>query len=113
MKRFFASVIVILLLLVSCGKADVIIRTDLENTRSSAPTRETTSTVLTAATNADGLMLFIVNASSKTFHVSEECRHVKSMSEKNKTVVASHSAEEMISLGYSPCSTCFGNIKTD
>ena len=56
MKRLFASVIVILLLLVSCGKADVIIRTDLENTRSSAPTRETTSTVLTAATNADGLI---------------------------------------------------------
>ena len=113
MKRFFAVIAAVVLLLVSCGKADVIIRTDLDNTRSSAPTRETVSTALTAATNADGLMIFIVNTSSKTFHISEECRHVKSMSEKNKKSVASHSVDEMISLGYLPCATCFGDAEKE
>ena len=109
MKRFFAFVIVILLLLVSCGKADVIIRTDLDSTRSSALTMATSDTSLTAATNEAGLMLYVVNSSSKTFHISEECRHVKNMSEKNKVIVASSGVDDMISQGYSPCSTCFGN----
>lgn len=113
MKRFFAIVAAVVFLLVSCGKADVMIRTDLENTRSFAPTRETTETSLTAATNEEGLMIFIVNASSKTFHVSEECRHVKSMSEKNKLSVASHGVDEMVSLGYSPCATCLGDFEKD
>ena len=113
MKRFFAIVAAVVFLLVSCGKADVMIRTDLENTRPSALTREATSTVMTAATNEEGLMIFIVNTSSKTFHVSEECRHVKSMSEKNKKSVASHSVEEMVSLGYSPCATCVSDIEKD
>ena len=110
MKRFFALVVIVVFILVSCGKADVIIRTDLENTRSSALTRATSDTALTAATNEEGLMIFIVNSSSKVFHISDECRHVKSMSEKNKVTVASSGTDDMISRGYSPCSTCFGDL---
>ena len=113
MKRFFALVVIAVFILVSCGKADVIIRTDLENTRSSALPRETTETSLTAATNEQGLFIYIVNSSSKTFHISDECRHVKSMSEKNKVTVASSGVDDMIARGYSPCATCFGNLQTD
>lgn len=113
MKRFFALVIVIIAAFVSCGKADVIIRTDLENTRPSALTRATSETAPTAATNEDGLKLFVVNSSSKTFHISEACRHVNGMSEKNKVIVASSGVDEMISRGYSPCSTCLGDPKNE
>lgn len=113
MKRFAALLTVALILLVSCGKADVTIRTDLENTRAFAPEMTSATTVMTAATSEDGLMLFVLNSSSKTFHISEECRHVKGMSEKNKIIIASSGVEDMMSRGYSPCSTCFGNIETD
>lgn len=106
MKRFFAIVSVVLLILTSCGKADVVIRTDLENTRPSAITTETTVTSMTAATDEQGKMIFIVNTSSKTFHISDECRHVKSMSEKNRATIASNGIDEMIEQGFSPCSTC-------
>lgn len=113
MKRFFMLLTISLLLLASCGKADVIIRTDIENTRFSAPEMTTAATALTAATNEAGLLLFVVNSSSKTFHISEECRHVKGMSEKNKAIVASNGVDDMISHGYSPCVTCFGDTTTD
>lgn len=113
MKKFFALMIVVILLLVSCGKADVIIRTDLENTRSSALSMTTSDTSMTAATNEEGKMIFIVNSSSKTFHISEECRHVKNMSDKNKIIVVSGGIGEMVLSGYSPCATCLGNFDKD
>ena len=113
MKRFFALLTTALILLASCGKADVIIRTDLENTRVPAPEMTTVVTTMTAATNEAGQMLFVVNSSSKTFHISEECRHVKGMSEKNKVIIASSGVEDMISQGYSPCATCFCDVATD
>lgn len=113
MKRFFALAVITVFILVSCGKADVIIRTDLDVTRLSVCDMTTEETSLTAATNEQGLFVFIVNSSSKTFHISEECRHVKSMSEKNKVTVASSGVDDMIARGYSPCATCFGDLSTD
>lgn len=82
MKRIFVLFFLAVVFLSSCEKADIIIRTDLENTRSSLPTVEITEPVMTAATNSEGKFVYIVNDSSKTFHLSSECRHVKSMSEK-------------------------------
>ena len=52
MKRFFALAVIVTLILASCGKADVIIRTDIENTRSPAPEMTTVATALTAANRA-------------------------------------------------------------
>ena len=111
MKRTFALIFVLAALLSSCGKADVIIRTDLENTRASAYTTATEEPVATAATDDEGMMIFVVNASSKTFHLSEECRHVQNMSEANKTFVHAANALKMIDMGYKPCATCIGKVE--
>ena len=108
MKRILVLFFVAVVFLSSCEKADIIIRTDLENTRSSLPTVEITEPVMTAATNSEGKFVYIVNDSSKTFHLSSECRHVKSMSEKNRVEVVAESIEEMILHEYKPCSTCVG-----
>ena len=108
MKRIIVLLLLIVFAMTSCEKADVIIRTDLENTRSSLPTSEATEPVMTAATNSEGKFIFIVNTSSKTFHLSSECRHVKNMSEKNRGEVVAEDIEEMILLEYKPCSTCVG-----
>ncbi|MBQ0125064.1 MAG: hypothetical protein KBS59_01915, partial [Clostridiales bacterium] len=95
----------------SCGKADIIIRTDLDTTLPSALSATTSATFATAATDENGKMLIIVNVSSKTFHLSDTCRHVMAMSEKNKQIFAVTDIDELISLGYKPCSTCFEHYK--
>lgn len=111
MKNVFVVLTACAFLLVSCGKADVVIRTDLENTRSSAYTTAPEEPLSTAETDDEGLLIYIVNASSKTFHISEECRHVKNMSEANKTFIHAVGVDQMKEMGYKPCSTCIG--KTD
>ncbi len=113
MKRFFALLAATFVLLASCGKADVVIRTDLENTRGSAYSMTEATTVMTAATNEAGLMIFVLNASSKTFHVSEECRYAASMSAKNKVFYSAESIYAMVALGYEPCSVCIGDGNND
>lgn len=113
MKRYIVIAIIIAMLLSSCQKADIVIRTDLENTRPSMATSETEVSVMTAATGDDGLMIFIVNSSSKTFHISEECRHVKNMSDKNKRLISAENEYEMAQNGYKPCATCIDKNKTE
>ena len=108
MKKIIVLILLVVFALASCEKADVIIRTDLEHTRSSLPTSEVTEPAMTAATNSEGKLIFIVNTSSKTFHLSDECRHVKNMSEKNRGEVIAEDIDEMILLEYKPCSTCVG-----
>ena len=107
MKKLLLIVLILTLLMASCGKADVVIRTDLSNTRSSAYIPKEETTAATAATSENGMLIFIVNASSKTFHISESCYHVKNMKQENKTTVEAVSFEQMIADGYKPCSTCF------
>lgn len=113
MKRAIIFVVLSVLMLSSCTKADIVIRTDLENTRSSMATSETEVSVMTAVTSEDGRMVFVVNASSKTFHISDECRHVKNMSEKNKTLIAAVDEYEMVQNGYKPCATCIDKNKIE
>jgi|GEM_PF-1454032 len=109
MKRLFALTAALFVLLASCSKADVVIRTDLTNTRSSAYSITEASTAMTAATDEEGLMIFVLNSSSKTFHISDECRHAASMSAKNKVYYSAVGIDEMISLGFAPCSVCIGD----
>lgn len=108
MKRLVIILSVLCLTLVSCGKADVVIRTDLSATRASAYIPALETTAMTAAVSEWGMMIFVVNISSKTFHISDECYHVKNMKEENKSTVESVSIEQMIADGYKPCSTCIG-----
>lgn len=110
MKRLAAIATVLVLIFASCGKADVVIRTGVENTRPYVTTAEPISAVPTAATNEAGQFIYLVNTSSKTFHINGECRAAKAMSDKNRSTVVSSGVDEMISLGYKPCTVCFGDM---
>ena len=113
MKKFFALAAAITIFLASCGKADVVINTNLENTRGSAYAMTEATTDMTAATDENGLKVFVLNSSSRTFHISEECRYAASMSAKNKTFYSAESLEAMIALGFTPCSVCIGSGHND
>jgi DNA-entry nuclease len=53
---------------------------------------------------ADEDTVYILNTNSKKVHLPD-CRHVESMSEKNKQE-SNKSEEELTKEGYTPCGTC-------
>lgn len=48
----------------------------------------------------------VVNISSKKYHISKECRYVKTMAEENRQYITAKSLSAIESLGYTACKVC-------
>ena len=98
MKRFaFFAVLLALLLLCSCGKADIIIRTDMSGAKTTEAVFET---------DESGNISAVLNKSSGVFHLSHDCYHAKRMKEENKQIITAADIGDFIGEGYKPCGVC-------
>ena len=93
MKRFaFFAVLLALLLLCSCGKADIIIRTDMSGAKTTDYPAETTTEAV-FETDESGNISAVLNKSSGVFHLSQDCYHAKRMKEENRQKKRKRSAK--------------------
>lgn len=105
MKRFaFFAVLMTLMLLCSCGKADIIIRTDMSGAKTTDYPAETTASAL--VTDESGSVTAVLNKSSGVFHLSHDCYHARRMKEENRQIITASDIENFIKEGYKPCGLC-------
>lgn len=106
MKRFaFFAVLLVLLLLCSCGKADIIIRTDMSGAKTTDYPAETTTEAV-FETDESGNISAVLNKSSGVFHLSQDCYHAKRMKEENRQIIKAADIGDFIGKGYKPCGVC-------
>lgn len=86
---------------VSCGDADIVIRTK---------TLPMTSTEKAAAEISN---VIIVNRVSGVFHISNTCSGAASMKEENRLELEYGNIADAISDGYKPCGICAKMYKTE
>lgn len=106
MKKFaFFAMLLTLLLLCSCRKADIIIRTDMSGAKTTDYPAETTSATV-FETDENGNVSAVLNKSSGVFHLSHDCYHAKRMKEENKQIITAADIGDFIGEGYKPCGAC-------
>ncbi len=92
MKRLFLCLgLVFFVLLTSCGKSDYIISADNDKTP--------------AKLNTDGEILYIVNTSTRSYHLPS-CYILKNTKEENKR--ETYDIDFLVERGYTPCKICIG-----
>ena len=105
MKRFaFFGLLLAILLLCSCRKADIIIRTDMSGAKTTDYPAETTASAL--VTDESGSVTAVLNKSSGVFHLSHDCYHARRMKEENQPIIPAPDIENFIKEGYKPCGVC-------
>lgn len=93
----FALCALVLVSFSSCTDADVVINGGESNIKSNFP--------------EEGSASVIINISSGTFHLDEECRYVAGMKEENKKIVTFGDVSEALKMGLKPCSGCAEEYK--
>lgn len=93
-----ACIVFMLCLLCSCVSADIVI---------SGEAYESSAT----STNHNDTTALIVNISSGTFHLDENCRYVLKTKEENKKIIFYPDVQTAMEDGYTPCSACAGEYK--
>lgn len=104
-KTVFVFILLAALLLCSCEKADIVIRTDMSGAKTTDFT-ETTETQV--QTDAEGKYTVVLNKSSGVFHVSQDCYHAKIMKEENRQIIKTDDISTLVADGYRPCGICSG-----
>ena len=103
MKKLICIFAVLCLLLCSCGRADVKVRTDL----SSANIMEFhTETKQPFTIDENGEYVIILNVSSGVFHISDDCYSASVIKEENRTILKTNDISRLIAAGYRPCGVC-------
>jgi hypothetical protein len=91
-------IVFMLLLLCSCVGADIVISGSAD--KSSA-----------TSMNCNDTTALIVNISTGTFHLDENCRYVLKTKEENKKIIFYPDVQTAMEDGYTPCSVCTGEYE--
>ena len=94
---FLISCALAMMILTSCTDADVVIKHGESAADHCFP--------------EEGSVSVIINISSGTFHLDENCRYVVGMKEENKKIILFGDAVQAVEAGIKPCSGCADEYK--
>ena len=98
------------MILCSCGRTDVKVRTDLSNANVMEFHAETKQPF---TIDENGNYIVILNKSSGVFHISEDCYSASVIKEENRAVLKTDDISKLIADGYKPCGACAKKYLTE